>query len=149
MRHPDPENSILHAIGHVIGIQDLSFDEEGLCALELVEEFPVALKNDAHSHRILIIAEIGRVENPEPDFLKSIAGWNLERITRICPWLAWDAEESRLVLGEEIAHSESLDLAEKKFEAFMESLLECRGFLEGRDAPADSQTTVVDWIQRC
>lgn len=83
----------------MVGIEGLSFDGDGFCALELGDE-----------------------------------------------------EGARLVLGEEIAHGETTGMAERKFEAFMESLLGCRGFLEGGEvpaAPAEHQAAAGDWLRRC
>lgn len=152
MAPPCAENNILHAIGHLIGVDELSFDDDGLCELELADEIPVALSDDPTNQRILILAEVGRISDPDKEFLHSITGWNMHRITQPRPWIAWDAEDSRLVIGEEIAHGESAHIAEKKFEAFMESLLQCRGFLEGGpiSAPsAVSHTLLTDWLRRC
>lgn len=147
-----PENEILHAIGRLIGIEGLSFDSDGFCALELGDEIPVALRNDAPNHRVLILAEAGRAVEPDAGVLAAIAGWNMQRVFQPCPWLAWEEGECRLVLGEEIAHGEAPGMAERKFEAFMEALLGCRGFLEGSEvppAPAEHGAAAGDWLRRC
>lgn len=147
-----PETQILHAIGRMVGIESLSFDGDGFCALELGDEIPVALRNDAPNHRVLILAEAGRGVEPDAGVLGSIAAWNMQRASQPCPWLAWDEEGGRLVLGEEIAHGEMTGMAERKFEAFMESLLGCRGFFEGGEvpaAPAEHQAAAGDWLRRC
>jgi len=147
-----PENEILGAIGRLTGIDGLSFDGDGFCALELGDEIPVALRNDGANHRVLLLAEAGRAAGLEAGVLGAIAGWNLQRASQPCPWLAWDEGESRLVLGEEIAHGEAPGMAERKFEAFMEALLGCRGFLGGggfSGAPEGHEAAAVDWLRRC
>jgi hypothetical protein len=151
MNQHSPENAILQTIGRLIDIEDLAFDDEGLCLLELADEIPVALKNDTHRHRVVLIAVLATIEELAPDLSKAVLGWNLQRREQYCPWIAWDEEDSRLVMGEEISHRETAEEISKKFETFMDSLLECRGFLadvSDDSAPSGSAESGVDWTQR-
>ena len=132
---PDAQ-SILRTIARLIDIDDLAFDDQGFCLLELADEIPVALKNDATHCRVHLVAELGRVEDPGVAFLQTISEWNLQRLEQPCPWVAWDAENSRVAMGEEISYGEDDPMVERKFEAFMESLLTGRGFLS--EIPNDS-----------
>ncbi len=128
----------------MIDLPDLAFDEEGLCLLELADEIPVVLKNDSARHRIVLVAVLGEMEELASDVSKTLLGWNLQRREQFCPWIAWDEQESRIVMGEEISHFETDAEISKKFETFMDSLLECRGFLAGVPDGQPAEST-IDW----
>jgi hypothetical protein len=120
---------ILKEIGLFLGTEEISFDDEGFCMMQLQDQFAFVIRVDQKLQRIVIAAEIAKPTTLSKELLIKALSFNFNRMGFSGAWMAIDAETKALFLADEflLAAMEITDIR-KRLGSFFQHYLTCQGF---------------------
>lgn len=118
----------LKVIRNFLDIEELAFDETGVCSLEIQDEFLLLLKWDEKEERFVVTAEM-KTPSPLPEKLMAAAlTFNFKRMAASGSWISLDPSTEKFFLVDEyllkILDEERL---EKRLQQFFQHYLTCQG----------------------
>lgn len=110
------------------GIENISFDVQGLCSFRLQDRDVLMLRHDAEKRRLVIAAEIGKATPLSQDLLIAALSFNFNRLAVSGAWLSLDHETKTLFLADEFF----LEVIERetfreRLSLFFQHYLTCQG----------------------
>jgi hypothetical protein len=130
------------------GIENISFDAQGLCSFRLQDRDVLMLRHDVEKKRLVIAAEIGKATPLSQDLLIAALSFNFNRLAISGAWLSLDNETKTLFLADEFF----LEVIERetfheRLTLFFQHYLTCQGIFSEAAAEAllqrESQVDVV------
>ena len=103
----DFATQLLKDVGNFVGIEEVRFNEEGFCVLQLQDQFAFILRHDQESERLVMIAEFARPEQISQELFSSILSFHFLRIAQPGPWIVYDQETKALCLADEFFYKSS------------------------------------------
>ncbi len=124
----DFATQLLKDVGNFVGIEEVRFNEEGFCVLQLQDQFAFILRHDQESERLVMIAEFARPEQISQELFSSILSFHFLRIAQPGPWIAYDQETKALCLADEFfLQVITKERFQERLEYFFENYLNCQG----------------------
>jgi hypothetical protein len=121
---------LLQEVALFFGLEELSFDEEGYCMLQIEEQWNLILRHDTEYQRFLLMGKMQLPEKPSLALYEALLQFNFQKAAQPGPWIGLDANKEQLFLLDAI----SLELAEKdhsvfskRFRLFIEQYLATQG----------------------
>jgi hypothetical protein len=124
----DLAEELLKEVGDFIGIEEISFNKDGFCILQLQDQFSFILRHDRESERVIMIAEFAAPEKISQELFSAILSFHFLRIAQPGPWIAYDPETKSLCLAEEFyLQVITKEKFQERLEYFFENYLHCQG----------------------
>lgn len=128
----DSATYLLKQIGTFVGIDNLEFDAEGYCILQLQDQFAFIITVDQTRQRLVIIAEFATPKDISSELFSSILSFNSVRIAHSGPWIALDENTKAFLLADEFFVSLTDPAAfEERLIQFFDQYLSCQDLLNG------------------
>ena len=119
---------LLEELARFFGLEEISFDAEGFCALRLQEQYLLMLRNDEEKKRLVMVAEIAKPNTLSNELLVAALSFNFNRIGSSGSWMALDRETKTLFLADEfLAAMTDMEVVQKRLECFFQDYLACHG----------------------
>lgn len=139
---------LLKELSQFLGIEDVTFNEEGFCLLELQDQFLLVIRFDKEQQRLVIAAEMETPTTLSKELLSSILAFNFQRMAVSGAWMALDHDTGTLFLADEFLISiMEADAFRKRLERFFQQYLTCQGLFNEEAIAAslkrDTTTTLV------
>ena len=131
------------------GIENISFDTQGLCSFRLQDRDILILRHDTEKKRLVIAVEIGKAIPLSQDLLIAALSFNFNRLAISGAWLSLDHETKTLFLADEFF----LEVIERenfreRISLFFQHYLTCQGiFSEEAVAALLSKESPTDLLR--
>ncbi|MBX9578604.1 MAG: type III secretion system chaperone [Chthoniobacterales bacterium] len=124
----DFSEELLKEIGDFIGIEEISFNQDGFCILQLQDQFAFILRHDQETERFIMIAEFATLKKISSNLFSSILSFHFLRIAQPRPWIALDQETGVLFLAEEFyLQATTKENFKERLVQFFEEYMNCQG----------------------
>jgi len=119
---------LLQELARFLGIEKISFDTEGFCALRLEERNLLVLRHDEAQQRLVMVVELAKPATLSNQLLVAALSFNFNRIAASGSWMALDRETKILFLADEFSTSiTDMEIVRKRLESFFQDYLACQG----------------------
>lgn len=119
---------LLQELAQFVGIEDITFDAEGFCALRLEDKFVFMIRRDDEQQRLVLAAEIETPTKLTKDLLVAALSFNFNKIAASGAWIALDQDHGKFFLADEFFTATTEPGAfTKRLENFFQHYLACQG----------------------
>jgi len=119
---------LLQELAQFIGIQNIAFDAQGFCALQLEDKFIFMIRRDDERQRLVMAAEIATMATLSGELLAAALSFNFNKIATSGSWIALDRKRETLFLADEFFTATPEPGAFTKcLENFFQHYLACQG----------------------
>lgn len=119
---------LLQELAQFVGIENIVFDAQGFCALQLEDKFIFMIRRDDERQRLVMAAEIVTPAALTSNLLIAALSFNFNKIAASGSWIALDRDRGTLFLADEFFISSTEPGAfTKRLEHFFQHYLSCQG----------------------
>lgn len=133
----------------VFGIENISFDAQGLCSFRLQDRDILMLRHDAEKKRLVIAVEIKKSTPLSQHLLVAALSFNFNRLAISGAWLSLDNETKTLFLADEFfLEIMERDTFRERLLLFFKNYLACQGIFSEEAVAALLQKESQDEVVR-
>lgn len=139
----DLATELLREFEQFVDLEDLAFDEEGMCRLQFQDQYACIIHHDVNNQRLVLVAAFARPSQISNEAFSSLLAFNTLRIGAPGPWVSLDKTIGVLLLAQDF-YLPTIERStfKKSLTSFFQQYLLCQGFIDegSLDSSPDSST---------